>query len=885
MWRRDSLLWRIWGLAGAFVGAAAACHSSSDSTAQASATAPTSPPAAVPPSPPGAPACDGATLPVVLDAAAVETRGVPICAPTSGYYTLELTYAKSTDGTATRTVLVDGSPYPGRAVFPPLWGTTVGAGGRRAIHLDAGAHTIVLATQQGDGGDLRVEKMTFSRGPAPSDESVRSLLMNDWSDLVVGWHAAKLAPNDDRGFGPRMTAFHWAKDWPVNQIDEAQAFFRDETAGVSYTDTHRFETTASFTATDADGYGEMRVDYGAYGGKALPIKIRRRMIVPPGERFAAVLYEVGNVSDGPRDVSILEWADLHNKTAGPSEDPARSGEPLAAGPLGTLAATWYPQYGAWICDMSQTNGTFIVFGSFGAMDHHVAGAPVTGGPDGGERGAATVKDFARGASTLRDADAFSGNDAGVGLSKTVTIAPRTSATIGYFYGAAESLESATALAKSIAAPGAPRTWIDQSSNAWRTWLASGVATSLNAPVPQWADALRIALTTNRQAQQPEFGSFVASTGPAYDYKVWPRDASVTAMSFDAAGYPNEAEKYWLWMASVQADGSDENHPIGSWWTNYRYWAKNEHVSFVEPELDSSGLFLIGVYRHHQALAARDPGRAARFLEAVWPAAASAADLIARSSFDAHNFGFGPKDFSIWEEPPIAYVVFTQTTYASGLRAAELLAAERQKTAGDAAGRIASSSATWAQARQNVRDAIFRDTTIAPCPGAWHAFENYFVRSVRPDCTIDARVDASTGLLWVFGLLEATNPRADFQRRAVLRNLSRGVNGYGITRYEGDTFYFTSPFSPAGQEANATPVWPQMSMYMAMLEHWRGIDDVAENRLSWYVATTAVGFEPPGEAVDWTTERPLTSTASEPVTAAWFELALLNQLGKFDPRLP
>jgi hypothetical protein len=77
----------------------------------------------------------------------------------------------------------------------------------------------------------------------------------------------------------------------------------------------------------------------------------------------------------------------------------------------------------------------------------------------------------------------------------------------------------------------------------------------------------------------------------------------------------------------------------------------------------------------------------------------------------------------------------------------------------------------------------------------------------------------------------------------------------------------------------------MSMYMAMLEHWLGMDDLARSRLSWYVATTHVGYQPQGEAVDWTTERPLVSTSSEPVTATWCLLALFNQLGLFDPRLP
>jgi hypothetical protein len=77
----------------------------------------------------------------------------------------------------------------------------------------------------------------------------------------------------------------------------------------------------------------------------------------------------------------------------------------------------------------------------------------------------------------------------------------------------------------------------------------------------------------------------------------------------------------------------------------------------------------------------------------------------------------------------------------------------------------------------------------------------------------------------------------------------------------------------------------MDMYLAMLEHWRGLDDIAFRRLQWYARVTNVGYMPPGEAVDWPTDRPLPSTASEPVTGAWYILGLLNFLNAFDPRLP
>jgi GH15 family glucan-1,4-alpha-glucosidase len=850
----------------------------------------------------GTQACGAQTLPATFEAENAQLQGVQVssegrgfsgtgyvtgfaqvgtqvtfnvCAPAQGYYTVDFTYAKGTDGLGTRTVMVDGKAYPGQPVFPPLWTWNMwNSGGRRSFHLDAGNHTIGIAFQQADSGEIRLDKMVFSNGPSPSHQSVRSLFMNNWKDLMVGWHAAKLYPADDRGFGPRMTAFHWAKDWTINQIDEAQAFFRDDTGSMAYTDTNRFDTSASFTASEEDGYGELRVAYGDYGGKALPMTIVRRMSVPPGEEFVVVAYDIGNVTDAQRQLSILEWAHLHNKTAVnedlvPIPDSGGNGEGS-----GTLNASWDANRNAWIADMSQTNGTFVVMGAFDPMDHHLAGAPVVGGSDSG---AATVQQFAGGPSSLTDSGSFSGTNAGIGMSKTITLDSMGHAQLAWFYGISDSLEGAKALADHVRQGGSAQAWMTNSSNQWKRWLSSGRTATIQTPVAQWAPALQVGLITSRQAQQPEFGSFVASTNPAYEYKVWVRDASVVAMLFDAAGYLDDAEKFWSWMAQVQADGSNPDVPAGTWWTNYSFFAKNRTIHFVEPELDSVGLFLIGVFRHYQALKAHDPARAARFLDAFWPVVQKAADFVRSEAMKSDSFGFGAKDFSIWEEAP-EYVVFTQTTYASGLRAGQLLAQERQD---------ASKAQGWAQASGGIAAAIFRDASIAPCPGAWDSFKRYFIRGVWPDCSLDQRVDSSTDLLWVFGLLDAKDPRATEHRRTVLANLTPGKFGFGISRYEGDQFYHSTPFDPGhSHDAQASmPVWPQMSMYMAMLEHWLGMDDVAANRLSWYVATTNSGYEPAGEAVDWTTELPIVSTASEPVTAAWYGLALLNQLGLFDPRLP
>jgi GH15 family glucan-1,4-alpha-glucosidase len=292
-----------------------------------------------------------------------------------------------------------------------------------------------------------------------------------------------------------------------------------------------------------------------------------------------------------------------------------------------------------------------------------------------------------------------------------------------------------------------------------------------------------------------------------------------------------------------------------------------------------------VYQTWRLLNEQDPQAAREFLTgrldrldrgptSVYNALARAADFVT-NNIDEH--GFGPQDFSIWEEE-LAWTTFTQVTYASGLNAARLLAENRGQTA---------SATKWLDGARRIRDAIRRPASAKPCPGLWNDTESRWNRSTRPDCTPDARLDASTDLVWVFGLIDSSDQRAGSQRRAVLSRLTPGQDDFGIARYEGDQFYFQSPFSPGGQlEATAeTPSWPQMDMYMDMLEHWSGLDDSALERLQWYAKVTTVGYMPPGEAVDWPTDRPLPSTSSEPVTGAWYVLGLLNFLNLFDSRLP
>lgn len=109
--------------------------------------------------------------------------------------------------------------------------------------------------------------------------------------------------------------------------------------------------------------------------------------------------------------------------------------------------------------------------------------------------------------------------------------------------------------------------------------------------------------------------------------------------------------------------------------------------------------------------------------------------------------------------------------------------------------------------------------------------------------------------------------------------------WGIARYSGDTYYYTSPYSPAGNEAgSAEPVWPNMTMLVALYEIYTGRLSDALSRLQWYASVSGVGYMPPGEAVSWTTDQPIVSTMSEPFTAASFIMTALTYTGQYDPRV-
>jgi GH15 family glucan-1,4-alpha-glucosidase len=763
--------------------------------------------------------------------------------------------------------------------------------------------------------------------PATSTSST-SQLFNNWNDLVGIAQSAKLTPADVTPYGPTLAELHYKGDWPTNQIQSETSYLSGMTPGTEVPP----PDAPSQLAFDRGGV--LHQNYSESIGLMPSVVVHKTYVSVPNQPFIIVSYKLANQSRSATSFNFMDNLELNNKqwcqendTNGSSGTSGGSGSGSGTGlecvikatpnqpdaMVASQSASWNAAHRGYDVDMSASGGFWFSEGSFQSTETHEAGSYIDGPFTPGDAFQDTVRHFDS-AGSLNNNVSFSGQIVTLGLQRHVTIAAKKSTTLSFVFtvqGSSAAAQSAvtTALSKSASA------WASNEQAQYLGWLNSGARSTQTDQGAR--NAFDIGLVTLKQSQQPQFGSWVAATNPAYLYKVWPRDASVTAIAMDAAGHLPEADKYWRWEASVQNTTSPPNSGLspGTWYTNYSFWAANSPIPFVQPELDSTGLFNVGVYKHYLLLNATDPAAALAFVNtpAIKAAIERGSNFVV-SGIDP-TLGFGPQDESIWEER-FEFATFTQATYTAGLLAAAKLA----PAIGDA-----SMASSWMTGSTTIRAAILRPTNTPGKPGMWYTpgaagnppigcvvtptFHGsncnapypstgdphpYFARGIFdaggetpnniPAISVDSEVDSSTGVLWVLGVVDPNTVQAVDQRNKIVRWLGKGP--FGISRHENDDFYFSSVYSPGGQyEAKAAnPIWPQPVMYMSMLNTWQGQTGTGKARLTWYASVSPYGYEPPGEAVDWTNMQPLVSTASEPVTGAWFMLATLTAQHQYDTRL-
>ncbi len=646
------------------------------------------------------------------------------------------------------------------------------------------------------------------------------------------WNASKLNQNDTGSYGPRIAELRSSANWSVNQIVDYSGFFRDATNSVKYDQIHNFASSAYL-----DENGTLNSSYGKYGITTLPIQIKRDYVMVPNQSFLVARYTLTNPNSISYNWKVLDQVHLNNTSA-----------------TTNVSGSYDPTRTALFGDMTASGQSVVALGAFQAPSSYQVGNDAD----------CVATDITASAwcqfdtnGTLSNNGTLTTPNVDLGFQNTVTIPANTSQTLYFYLGIGSNLAGAQAVADTARAQTGTY-WFNTAASNYSSWLASGTALSTSDTGVNTAYLRNLVVIKN--SQNPTNGLFPAATNPgAYGYKAWVRDSSFDAMALDASGHYTEAAKYWNWMAANMLTGTGTN---GTWHTTYDLWSGN-YVSFVEPEYDSIGQFLVGVYKHY--LKTND----STFLNGVWSQVQASANFV---QTNIGSNGFGPADAGIWEEA-VQYNVFTEAFYVAGLRAAALIAnAKSSPTNAD----------NWNGAATTVLSAIQRSYSWNPS-GLFNDVTGYYDRGVTTTGYVNQLIDSSSLALIVLGDVDANSSRATSMVSAIETALSH--DGTGLARYTGDNFYYTSQYSPAGNEAGAAePAWPNVTMFDAMYDVFTGRSTDALARLQWYASRSGVGYMPPGESVSWVTGQPIVSTMSEPLTASSFIMAALSYSGIYDSRI-
>lgn len=662
----------------------------------------------------------------------------------------------------------------------------------------------------------------------PSTTSAASLYLSNWQNLQAIWMAPTLNQTQTATYGPRIAELHYAGNWGVNQIVDYTGFFRDETDNTKYDQPQNFAPSSYL-----DENGTLHSSYGTYNGTATPIQIQRDYVLVPDEPFLVVRYTLSNTSTKAYDWNVLDQVHLNNTNSSDN-----------------VTGSYDSTRNAMFADMT-ASGQYVEFlGAFQpASSYQVGNDSDCTATD--PTASAYCQFDATG--SLNDNASESTPDMDLGFENDVTIAPNSTQTLYYYLGIQPTMSAAQSAADTARGQSGG-SWFTSTASSYASWLNSGKSVSTTDTGVNTAYERNLVVMKN--SQNPGNGLFPAATNPgSYGYKAWVRDSSFDAMALDAAGHYAEAAQYWDWMADNQL--SD-----GTWHTTYDLWS-GDFVSFVEPEYDSAGEFLVGVYRHYQLTGD------GTFLATVWPAVQAAANFIENNT---GSNGLGAQDNSIWEQTD-QYNTFTEAFYVAGLRAAAHLAHTEAAS---------SSEDGWNGAASTILSAVQRSYSWNP-PGQYNDTTGYYDQGVTASGSPDTTIDSSSDELIALGDVDASSSRAASQISAVEDALTHDTSG--IARYQGDTYYYTSPYSPAGNEAgSAEPVWPNMTMLVALYDVYTGQNADALTRLQWYASVSGAGYMPPGEAVSWQTGKPIVSTMSEPFTAATFVMTALAYTGQYDERI-
>ena len=439
----------------------------------------------------------------------------------AGDYSFLIRYANAGGYYASAKVLFDGV-FEATAVFPSLASWDEWSTSEVGKYLTAGTHTVRIAY---NNHAINIDSLTVEE----KHESTRSLYLSNAKDMMAIWQSTQLCSEDAADNPAGIRELHVSSSWGENQIRDYSGFFRDETGAKDYSSGELFDVEGYFDET-----GILRTNYLEYDGvPTAGIEISRNYCALPNMPVLLTQYSIKNTSAGSKRISVLDML-----------NPANTG-------TSAISASYSDTQNAIIFDRSSAGMPYLALGTWGSC----AGFQVANDADSNTASSSCSPWYTfHSSGSVANNRSASANAVSGAFLKTAELSAGASCTLyGYVaYGA--TLADLNQTVSSLNARDGSD-WLTYTQTYYGAWLEDGKAVpSFSNPelAKMYKRNLIMIKNTLRPGSTTGDGAHVATTNPYdYGYKVWTRDASVTAIALDAAGFTTEGAQYWRWLSPRQ----------------------------------------------------------------------------------------------------------------------------------------------------------------------------------------------------------------------------------------------------------------------------------------------------------------------------------------------
>lgn len=636
----------------------------------------------------------------------------------------------------------------------------------------------------------------FSFIISSSDRGTPAWWLNNWDSknpMIALWSSQQQSWTVDPEFFPGVQQ---VRVFNLSSISLANDTFSLKIDGKFYSNPKLFNST-HLGGCVQEPSGELWTEYTIYNGKVLPIKLRRSYYLPPNELFYLVKYSFESVDGKKHEIKLLDLFRSGDAATGSCIESMCRFSPTQD--LATISASIYTDKSKKI-----TSQVSLSNGDWTNNENLLKQFKVNNGSF------STTKNY------------YSGKSVAVGSLYTFTVQGKEEVVIpsirAFGHDSTHSIQILKdALLKT------PKGIIEETNKRFNDWLQSGIVPQLKNQ-----DALDLyykSLLVLKNSQNPAIGTICSSLHIHYGNRNWMRDAIMAAFMLDASGHHAEFKLFMDWAETAELEEKGGFHTAYNTFTGL-------FDLFIEPQYDSSGLFLIAMNYHLQCFGDRE------WVKKKLPRLDQIAKLLMSRKYPDK---LGPDDRSPWEELTdhhtkefisSQFFPWTMGNCYGGLRALSKIHQTLNTTV--------SLCKDYLQRAEEIRTATIK-----------HLWDSQNERLYRGRWALtfqpDERAESATLSCIFTGLLEGNMALSHLKYiKDHLTHLE-----YGLARYTGDPYFYSSAYNPCGEGVKETsaaePVWPVVTAYAAWCEDIFGIDYT--KRLELMVNVSAYGNMPTGEAVD------------------------------------